>query len=613
MKSKHLVAAILLLFSLSGSLIAQSPADLFTQKRVAAIYLDCKTPYQAAINFVNNIDDPANIQLKQSFEQIFEVSLANFFVARNRAKSNACAANMRVLMGGVEMYNLDNQVMMDKELDSNRLAREGYIKSAPTCPEGGVYSASGNLAESGVIQCSKHGTVENLIVPDAKSNTPDFSGLLKKISEFDRRALFKPNGGLYIAINSPDQGGFAVMLEADCKPNELLAFLKDNLKLPIAEAKKHADGSVSIPAPFLPKLSGQAPEIVLTSRGLYINPENSSKADDQEQWQAFFATAGKDANSLVLEIFPQPIIEKVPFLKAGMSSGSSSKTCAANMRVLLVAVEMCNIDAKTGQEMHSLNLDRLVEQKYLKSIPKCPNGGRYEETGDLSNNGLIKCSIHNTVENLKIIDLPPAPDSKIEMIKNIKILRLIVGENKSLLAAGVTDQKANDNLKKLLESELVNIKNQLQQLADAKEQQMGGSLSENDRNSLKLFREIINSASVFQKGTWTGIRANGIPGSKMAIPVVGVLAAIAIPNFRKARTGAREKACFANQRVLTGAMEMYMMDNTEPLTKLDIDVLVRGMYLKSPPQCPDGGEYSADFSSNGDFEVKCSIHGSYDQ
>ena len=38
------------------------------------------------------------------------------------------------------------------------------------------------------------------------------------------------------------------------------------------------------------------------------------------------------------------------------------------------------------------------------------------------------------------------------------------------------------------------------------------------------------------------------------------LAMFAAPNFRKARQQSREKACFANMRVLSGALEMYCMD-----------------------------------------------------
>lgn len=52
----------------------------------------------------------------------------------------------------------------------------------------------------------------------------------------------------------------------------------------------------------------------------------------------------------------------------------------------------------------------------------------------------------------------------------------------------------------------------------------------------------------------------------IVIAIIGILAAIAIPNFRKARQQARQKACFSNQRVLMGAIEMYNMDNNNMIS-----------------------------------------------
>ena len=55
----------------------------------------------------------------------------------------------------------------------------------------------------------------------------------------------------------------------------------------------------------------------------------------------------------------------------------------------------------------------------------------------------------------------------------------------------------------------------------------------------------------------------------MPIALVGVVAAIAIPNFQKARSRARKRACFANQRVLLGAVEMYNMDFEGGMTEIN--------------------------------------------
>ena len=99
------------------------------------------------------------------------------------------------------------------------------------------------------------------------------------------------------------------------------------------------------------------------------------------------------------------------------------------------------------------------------------------------------------------------------------------------------------------------------------------------------------------------------------IATAGVLAAIAIPNFRKARSNARKTACFANQRVLLGATEMWNMDHENMQTKIDsafIEKLVEEKYLRSYPTCPEGGTYSStgDLTTGG--KITWSKHGPID-
>jgi len=71
--------------------------------------------------------------------------------------------------------------------------------------------------------------------------------------------------------------------------------------------------------------------------------------------------------------------------------------------------------------------------------------------------------------------------------------------------------------------------------------------------------------------------------------VLGILASIAVPNFVKARNRANTRACFANQKTLAGAVEMYDLDNTTTTTELTPDVLQvlqRQGYLQVVPNDP---------------------------
>lgn len=100
----------------------------------------------------------------------------------------------------------------------------------------------------------------------------------------------------------------------------------------------------------------------------------------------------------------------------------------------------------------------------------------------------------------------------------------------------------------------------------------------------------------------------------LVLAIIGVLAAIAIPNFRRSREQAKDKACHANCRALQGAVEMYNMDNSPQMSTLDIDLLIQKGYLRERPYCPLAGRkntyYGFNLNSNG--LVFCSIHGAPD-
>lgn len=95
------------------------------------------------------------------------------------------------------------------------------------------------------------------------------------------------------------------------------------------------------------------------------------------------------------------------------------------------------------------------------------------------------------------------------------------------------------------------------------------------------------------------------------------VAAIAIPNFRKAREQGRQKACFANMRVIQGAVEMYNMDNVPMLdvvTENELQMLVDMKYLKSLPIHPEQG---CCYGTRGDLSkdgcMVCALHGSVEE
>jgi len=74
----------------------------------------------------------------------------------------------------------------------------------------------------------------------------------------------------------------------------------------------------------------------------------------------------------------------------------------------------------------------------------------------------------------------------------------------------------------------------------------------------------------------------------IVVAIIGLLAAIAVPNFVKARTTAQMNACINNLRQIDGAIQQWALeqkkDAAAPVSYPDISD-----YLKNSVTCPSGG------------------------
>jgi len=99
----------------------------------------------------------------------------------------------------------------------------------------------------------------------------------------------------------------------------------------------------------------------------------------------------------------------------------------------------------------------------------------------------------------------------------------------------------------------------------------------------------------------------------IVISIIGVLAAIAIPNFRQARQKSNQRACYANQKTILGALEMYNLDYGSDFTIGDLSQLTTLAELKylqgtpSDPGCKDPSK--TNYRSDEQGNVWCEYHG----
>ena len=79
----------------------------------------------------------------------------------------------------------------------------------------------------------------------------------------------------------------------------------------------------------------------------------------------------------------------------------------------------------------------------------------------------------------------------------------------------------------------------------------------------------------------------------IVVAIIGLLAAIAIPNFVKARKTAQQNACINNLRQIEGAIQMWALEKNKPqdATVTEDDI---APYLKNNIICPAGGKDFAD-------------------
>jgi prepilin-type N-terminal cleavage/methylation domain-containing protein len=77
----------------------------------------------------------------------------------------------------------------------------------------------------------------------------------------------------------------------------------------------------------------------------------------------------------------------------------------------------------------------------------------------------------------------------------------------------------------------------------------------------------------------------------IVVAIIGLLAAIAIPNFVKARTTAQKNACINNLRQIDGAKEQWALETRQPETATAVgnEAAVDGYIKGGAPKCPAAG------------------------
>ena len=78
----------------------------------------------------------------------------------------------------------------------------------------------------------------------------------------------------------------------------------------------------------------------------------------------------------------------------------------------------------------------------------------------------------------------------------------------------------------------------------------------------------------------------------IVVAIIGLLAAIAIPNFVKARNSSQKNACINNLRQLDAATQQWAMENNASDSTAPVSAAVYAYLKGGLPNCPASGTYA---------------------
>ncbi len=80
----------------------------------------------------------------------------------------------------------------------------------------------------------------------------------------------------------------------------------------------------------------------------------------------------------------------------------------------------------------------------------------------------------------------------------------------------------------------------------------------------------------------------------IVVAIIGLLAAIAVPSFVRAREKAQQTGCGGNLRTIQGVKVQWALENKRGNTEVptDADLFGSTLYIEKRPSCPGNGTYT---------------------
>jgi prepilin-type N-terminal cleavage/methylation domain-containing protein len=93
----------------------------------------------------------------------------------------------------------------------------------------------------------------------------------------------------------------------------------------------------------------------------------------------------------------------------------------------------------------------------------------------------------------------------------------------------------------------------------------------------------------------------------VVVVLIGILLAIAVPQWRTIRQSSQEKACAGNRDRIQKGKNQWILDTGQDGNATPTFVDLVPVYIKQTPECPANGIYDI---ADGNTQCSCSVHGS---
>ena len=94
----------------------------------------------------------------------------------------------------------------------------------------------------------------------------------------------------------------------------------------------------------------------------------------------------------------------------------------------------------------------------------------------------------------------------------------------------------------------------------------------------------------------------------IVVAIIGLLAAIAIPNFIKARNTSQINACINNLRQIDSAIQQWALENKKADTAAPTTSVYAYLKSQAVPVCPGGGAYTLPANVTGSPTCSVALH-----